>query len=73
MGDRGQQWGDDKLMWGKRVCLTCVELQRQNEYLQSLVDRLMVQTWPRPDVTVPEKPAAELPEDVAERITFGEG
>lgn len=58
-------------MFGK--CKSCAELRRQNEYLQSLVERLMVQTWPKPD-TAPDEPVkSELPDNVSERITFGEG
>lgn len=66
------------MMFG--LCKACVELRvviaelrRQNEYLQGLVDRLMVQTWPKPDATPEEPVKTELPEGIAERITFGEG
>lgn len=60
--------------WNRDACQTCEELRRQNVYLQSLVDRLMVQTWP-PVVNEAEgsdKPAEDDPL-VAERITFGDG
>ena len=59
--------------WG-RPCPTCEELRRQNVYLQALVDRLMVQTWPKVVDEAPEPP--DKTEDdplVAERITFGDG
>jgi hypothetical protein len=55
-------------------CRTCEAMEKQVEYLQGLVDRLMTQTWPKVDsVPEPPEPAAEEDSAVAERIKFGEG
>lgn len=55
------------------ACKACAELRRQNEYLQSLVDRLMVQTWPKPGVGEEEPVKVGEADNVAERIVFGDG
>ena len=55
-------------------CRKCQALEAQVVYLQGLVDRLMVQTWPKVVDEAPEPP--DKTEDdplVAERITFGDG
>ena len=64
-------------MWWKsrksEPCPTCGELRRQVVYLQGLVDRALMFSNP---VAVPEPPDVvedELPENVSERIKFGEG
>ena len=55
-------------------CRRCKAYQDEIAHLRGLVDRLMVQTWPKVVDEAPETP--DKTEDdplVAERITFGDG
>jgi len=60
--------------WPIRKCGKCEALQDEVAHLRGLIDRLMVQTWPKVETGTAE-PKPEIEEDtrVAERITFGEG
>lgn len=54
-------------------CRSCEAKDKHIVYLQGLIDRLMVQTWPKVDETAPDETVKAEDENVAERITFGEG
>lgn len=61
-------------MFGRaKKCVTCEELQKQVSYLQGLVDRLMIERWPKIDPDKPEPPVEAIDDKSTERITFGEG
>ena len=55
------------------VCQTCEELRRQVIYLQGLVERALAVSHPIPIPEEPEKVEGDHPENVAERIKFGDG
>lgn len=55
-------------------CRACETKDKQIVYLQGLVDRLMVQTWPKVVDEAPETPDKTEDDPLAvERITFGDG
>lgn len=56
-------------MFGK--CKKCAALEEEVQYLRGLVDRLMQQTWPKPEpVDQPGKPTTDQSE-AAESVSFG--